>query len=183
MKRLTFIIFLTFLINNSFAATKAGINFKDNLVINQKKLQLNGLGIRKATWLKIKVYVGGLYLEEKSNNPNKFLNSNQVKFIKMKFVRDVSAKQLRDGWSEAFNNSVKDLSKIQKNVDQLNSYMTDLNSGEEMSFTFLKDKVEVLIKGQKKLPIEGAEFSRAMLSVWFINAKDQGLKEGLLGKN
>ena len=45
-----------------------GVNLPDQLQVSGKTLQLNGLGLREATIFKVRVYVAGLYLEQKSTD-------------------------------------------------------------------------------------------------------------------
>lgn len=186
-KSIALIIMITLVSFSCLAAKKIGITMADSIKINDTKLILNGLGVRKATWLRIKVYVGGLYLVKKSSNIQEILDSRAPKYLVMDFVRGVSAKKMRNGWTDAFDDSLeKDKamrSKIQGRLDKLNSYMSDIEEGDKIVFTFLANSVKVKVKNQDKGSIAGADFSRALLAVWFINAKDQGLKEGLLGKN
>ena len=52
----------------ALCGTLDGITMPDTATVGGKDLQLNGLGTRKATFLKVKVYVMGLYLEKKSQD-------------------------------------------------------------------------------------------------------------------
>lgn len=178
------IITLSLILNiSAFAGVQNGVTLPDNVQLKGKNLVLNGMGTRKATWVKVKVYVGGLYLEKKSKDFNSFLNEKSPKQIIMKFVRNVDGEDLIDGWKEAFTNAVaKDKHPALKpRMDKFYSYFSDIKKGETMVFNFLNDGVESTISGQQKEKIKGFDFSNALLSVWFINAKDEGLKEGLLG--
>lgn len=168
---------------NTFAATQDGVTLPDSIKLGKQELVLNGMGTRKATWLGIKVYVGGLYMEKKSSDYNTFLDDKKPKQIIMKFVRDVDADDLIGGWKEALENSIpKDkLPALQKRIDKFYSYISDIKKGQTMVFNFLNDGVESTINNKKFDKIPGADYSRAILSVWFVNATDKGLKKGLLG--
>lgn len=166
---------------NLYSATLNKVSMPDTLSVQGLELVLNGLGIRKATWLGVKVYVGGLYLEKKSKDSQVILQSTGVKFLRMHFVRDVKAEKLINGWNEAFTNSVKNRNKIQKRIDELNQLMGDIKSNEEILLTFSKEGVTVKFANSKSVTIKGADFAKALLSVWFINASDEGLRDGLLG--
>ena len=50
------LVLLALISFNSFALTVDGITFEDKVNVGGKDLVLNGVGIRKATFLKIKVY-------------------------------------------------------------------------------------------------------------------------------
>ncbi|CBW25350.1 putative exported protein [Halobacteriovorax marinus SJ] len=178
------LISILFLFNLSIsAATQDGITLPDTVKLSGKELVLNGLGTRKATWLGIKVYVGGLYMQKKSSDYKTFLNDQSPKQIIMEFVRDVDADDLIGGWKDAFKNSVKadDMPKLKDRIEKFYTYFTDIKKGQKMTFNFLADGVESTINGKALEKINGADFSKAMLSVWFINATDKGLKDGLLG--
>ena len=48
------------------AGERAGVSLPEKATVEGRTLILNGMGLRKATWLRVKVSVAGLYLEEKS---------------------------------------------------------------------------------------------------------------------
>ncbi len=182
MKSIIFSI-LVLLSVNVYSATQDGVTLPDTVKLSGKELVLNGLGTRKATWLGIKVYVGGFYMEKKSSDYSTFLNDKAPKQIIMKFVRDVDADDLIGGWKEAFKNAISkdDLPKLQERINTFYTYFSDIKKEQVMIFNFLADGVESTINGKKLSKIEGGDFSKAMLSVWFVNAIDEGLKKGLLG--
>lgn len=82
------------------AATLAGVTMADQATVGSKTLVLNGLGLRTASMMKVKVYVIGLYLESTSSDAKAIIRSGQSKRIEMQFVRDVSAKDITKGWTE-----------------------------------------------------------------------------------
>ena len=59
------------------AATLAGVTLPDSTQVAGKTLVLNGVGLR--TKFVVKVYVAGLYLEQKSSDPNAILKSDSPK--------------------------------------------------------------------------------------------------------
>src|SRR5215470_9478338 len=69
----------------------AGVNFPDQAQVEGTNLTLNGLGLRLATMLKVKVYVAALYVGKKSNDPASILGSSGPTELSMQFVRDVGA--------------------------------------------------------------------------------------------
>ncbi len=182
MKSIILIFFLIFLTSVQ-PATKEKVTMSDTMTLKKVPLVLNGLGVRKATWLKVRVYVGGLYLREKSKDHQKVLGMKYPKFIRMSFVRSVSGKNIKGGWTEAFQAALNEneYETLTPKITQLNNMMGDVKKGQDIELSFLKKGVEVVFNGQKKGLISGTKFSRALLSVWFINARDKGLRDGLLG--
>lgn len=181
MNKTLILIFSLLMSFNIHSATQDKVTMPDTISIKGKDLVLNGLGTRKATWLRVKVYVGGLYLEKKSKDAQTILGAKGTKYLRMHFVRDVKKAKLVNGWNEAFGNAVKDRSKIQKRIDAFNALMGDVKKNQEIVLTFTDKDVHVDFANSKTGTIKGGDFSKALLSVWFINASDEGLRDGLLG--
>jgi hypothetical protein len=180
MKRIIalFFIVLTF---NLKAASVDGINFPDKVKIDNKDLVLNGIGIRKATFLKIKVYYGALYLEAKNKDATSFMATKSPKQIIMHFVRDVDAKKLRDGFVEGMEAANKNHASLKSQLEKFNAQVTDVKKGDEFIVNFHEDGVSLVAKGKVGEKIQGADFSSALLNIWFTNPRDEDLKNGLLG--
>ncbi len=166
---------------NTFALTVDGINFPDTAVVEGKNLVLNGVGIRKATFLKIKVYYGGLYLEQKSKEIT-FINSTSPKQIIINFVREVTAKQLKETWVEGLERANTNYTTLKSSMDQLATHLVDVDKNDSIVVQFLTDGVVLTIKGKTTPKIGNADFSKGLLNVWFTKPQDENLREGLLGK-
>jgi hypothetical protein len=165
----------------TFAAEKDGITFPDKISVNGKELVLNGIGIRKATIFKVKVYYGGLYIEQKSQDAQKFLSTDAPKQIIMNFVHDVDAAKLRGGFDDALEAANKNYKSFAVSMGKFNNYLEDVAKGDKIIITFLNDGILVSVKGKEKEKIAGGDFSRALLNIWFINPTDEALSKGLLG--
>ena len=178
-----FTVIFSLLALNVFAAELDGIKFDDKVKVGTKELVLNGIGIRKATIFKVKVYYGGLYLEQKTSDHNAVLNSASPKQIVMNFVHDVDAKKLKNGFSEGFENANPNANaQLKSALEKFNSTMVDVVKGDKFVITFEADGVVISVKGKLFEKIGNSDFSKALLSIWFINASDEGLKKGLLAQ-
>jgi hypothetical protein len=178
----TLIAFLITLVSlNVFSAELDGIKFDDKIKVDNKELVLNGIGIRKATILKIKVYYGALYLEAKSKDPSAFIATTSPKQITMHFVRDVDAKKLRDAFNEGMEAANKNHATYQQQMERFNSFVPDVVKNDLILVTFLSDGVVISAKGKMSEKIGNGDFSRALLNIWFTNPRDENLKSGLLG--
>ena len=164
-----------------FSAEVDGIKFADKIKLDNKELVLNGIGIRKATFLKIKVYYGALYLEAKNKDAANFVASKSPKQIIMHFVRDVEAKKLRDGFVEGMEAANKNHQSLKAQLEKFNAQVTDVKKGDEFVVNFHEDGVSLIAKGKAGEKIQGADFSSALLNIWFTNPRDEDLKNGLLG--
>ena len=141
------------------------MNRPDQTTVNGKSLVLNGLGMRTATFLKVKVYVIGLYLESRSSDAKAIIGSDHTKRIAMHFVHDVTAKELREGWSEGFEGNYKDVASIKEEISQFNASMRDVKSGDSIVLDFSGDTVDVLINATKIDSIKGNAFQQAALGI------------------
>jgi hypothetical protein len=167
----------------AWARDLGGVSMPDQKTVGGKSLVLNGMGIREATMFKVDVYVAGLYLEAKSQDAAAILASPETKQVDLNFVRDVGAKDIREAWSKSLkNNCATDCAAVTPKFEKLNAAMEDMKNGDVMSFSFLKDKTEITVKGKAPLTIEGADFARVMLASWLgPNPPNEGLKRGMLG--
>ena len=181
MSKLLGSIFLLAFCLNLSAATLNNIAFDDKVSVEGKELVLNGIGIRKATILRIKVYYGALYLNVKSKDPSIFLASPAPKQIIMHFVHAVDAKKLRNAFTEGMEAANKNHVTFKLQMDKFNSYITDVAKDDLIVITFTIDSVLLSVKGKPVEKIMGSDFSHALLSIWFINPRDEGLRDGLLG--
>ncbi len=165
------------------AASLAGVTLPDTVQAGGKTLVLNGLGLR--TKFVVKVYVAGLYVEQKSSDPSAILNADAPKRLIMHFLRDVSRKQLVDAFDEAFDNNVPDAKKSMKaDIDRLLSALEPVKEGDEVIFTYVPGTGTALaINGKEKLTIVGAGFAPVLFSVWLgPKPPNAGLKKGILGQ-
>ena len=178
-----FVIWALFAVGAASAAELAGVAMPESISVGEKTLELNGLGLREATFLKVDVFVGGLYLEQKTHDPDEIIQSQQTKQVVMHFVRNVDAKDLRKAWTKGFKkNAGETLLTLSSRIDQLNGWMSTMRISHRMTFTFDRNNVDVHVKGSKRGTISGKDFSRAMLSIWFgPKPPNGGLKRGMLG--
>ncbi|MEO1338312.1 MAG: chalcone isomerase family protein, partial [Myxococcota bacterium] len=148
------------------AAEKAGVKMPDTVSVAGKTLQLNGLGVREATIFAIDVYVAGLYVPQKSNDPAKLMNDDVPKKLMLTFVRDVDADDIADAFSDSFKKN-KFSAKIQSQLKTLNGWMSDMKDKQSMSFTYVPGEgITVEVRGEKKGTIAGADFQKSFLAIW-----------------
>jgi hypothetical protein len=169
----------------ALAREKDGVTMPDSITVSGKALVLNGMGTREATVLKIDVYVGGLYVEAKSQDGGAIAASPGAKRLVLKFVRDVDRDKITSAWREGFEkNAPGGTAALTDRINRLNGWMTNVSKGQHLTFTYAKDKgVEVNVNGAVKGIIEGDDFARAFFLIWLgPNPPNSGLKKGLLGK-
>jgi len=166
------------------AAECRGIEFPSHLQLEGNELTLNGLGMRKATFLKVNVYVAGLYVVRPSRDARALVESNGPDELILHFVRSVGVDDLRKAWVEGFaRNSQAEVAALQGRVSQLNAWMSDVKAGERLIFVRRPGVgVRVEVNGTTKGVIAGDDFSRAFLAIWLgATPPNAELKDGLLG--
>lgn len=165
------------------AATLAGVTLPDSTQVAGKTLVLNGAGLR--TKFVVKVYVAGLYLEQKSSDPNAILKSDSPKRLVMHFVRDVSKQQMTDAFQESFEkNSPNEAKSMKADIDKMFAGLEDLKEGNEMVFTYVPGTGTTMsINGKDKVTIADKAFAPVLFSIWLGPKPPNGdLKKGLLGQ-
>jgi hypothetical protein len=164
------------------AATLADVDFDDSVTVDGKELTLNGLGLRTATAFKVKIYAIGLYLENKSSDPDAIMSSAENKRITMHFLHKVTADELSGGWTEGFENNTRDISGIKDQIAKFNASMRDVKTGESIILNFSGGKVDVLINDTLVDSIEGESFIKAVQAIWLgPKPPNEPLKKGILG--
>jgi hypothetical protein len=166
----------------AWAGTLADVTMPDQVTVSGKTLQLNGMGLR--TKLMFKIYVAGLYLEQKSKDPAQVVSSTQVKRVVMHFLSGKATKSKMDAaWHEGFEaNSPQQYEALKARVDQLVGFFGDMKPGDKIEFTFEPGTTTAALNGQVKGTIPGDDFAKALLQVWLgPEPPTEELKQGMLG--
>ena len=169
---------------SAFGAECIGVKAPDNAKAGGSDLVLNGMGVRKATLLKVKVYVASLYLSERSNDAGQILGAGRPWQLVLHFVHDVGASDMHDAFDEGFEKTAGEkLAAFKPKIETLKSRMVDFEKGHDLSFTNDPAKgVAVDVNGVGGPEIEGADFAAALLSIWIgAEPPNEDLKAGLLG--
>jgi chalcone isomerase-like protein len=178
--------FLVLALGTSTAQAKEckGVNFADQVQVDGSALSVNGLGLRLATALKVKVYVAALYVTKTSTDPNAILAANTPSELILHFVRNVGADDLRKAWSEGFEKNARDqLPALKERIATLNGWMADVKTGERLTFIHKPGAgIQVDVNGALKGTVPGEDFAKAFLSIWLgANPPNPEVKAGLLG--
>ena len=161
-----------------------GVSFPDHVTVGGQVLALNGLGIRKATFFRIKVYVAALYLARRSSDAAAILSHDESSEIALHFLWHVTTDELRGAWREGFARSAKGrLAPLRSRIATLDGWMHGVDSGQTMTFVHVRGQgIEYLLDGVKQGTIPGADFARAFLGIWLgTRPPGKALKAGLLG--
>jgi hypothetical protein len=165
------------------AATVAGVSLDDSATVDGAQLVLDGAALRSKYF--IRVYVGALYLPAPESDAAKVLESDVVRRMKMHFLRNVSAKQLCNGWKDGLAANTPDAAAdVQAGFERLCSLMKDVHDGSVLLLTYRPGRgTEIAFDGGVKGTIEGKPFADALLACWIGPDPDPGadFKKGVLG--
>lgn len=166
------------------AATVKGVSFPDTVDIGGRECRLNGVGVR--TKFVISVYLGALYLATPTREGAAAAAADEPKRTVLHFVHSrVESEKIREAWREGFAaNAGAALPQLAERLERFSAlFDQDLLKGEEIVLTYQPGKgTEVSVKGAVRGVIEGADFMKALWSVWLGEKPvDGGLKKGMLG--
>jgi hypothetical protein len=165
------------------AATLAGVTMADRESAGGQELTLNGMGLRKKFF--IKVYIGGLYLQERQSSAEKVLAADAPRILRMEFLYGVSKDQMCEAWDEGLEANTPNASaELKKQFETLCGWMEDIDDGQGAEFTYAPGSgTTVSVKGQDKGTIEGKPFADALLRCWIgpDPGPGEGFKNGVLG--
>lgn len=162
----------------------AGITFAEKITLADSPLILNGAGIRSKFFFDI--YIGALYLPEKTHDAKTAINMPGAKRVVMYFLyKKVDREKLVDGWNEGFENNLSSraFQAIKPQLTDFNKLFVNVQRGDRITLDYRPDTgTQVSINGTLKGRVGGDKFYAALLRVWLgEEPADTDLKTGMLG--
>lgn len=149
-------------------------------------VSLNGGGIRKKLFFKL--YVGGLYLTNKSSDAKAIIDADEAMAVKLQITSGmISSENMSEAINEGFEKStggnvapLKD--KISKFVDTFKK--SEIVEGNVFDIVYVPGTgVESYKNGKLQSTIEGLDFKKALFGIWLCDEPaDEDLKKAMLGK-
>lgn len=164
------------------AGELAGVTLDDTMGIGDKTVTLAGMGIRVKTFLKVKVYLAGLYMENPSKNAGDIIGSDQAKAMVMSFLyKEVEGEKLQESWRAGFDaNTPSAGPDLKKRMERFVSlFSASAIKGDTYIFSYEPGKgTTITLKGEDRATIPGADFASALMAIWFGDELgDGGLKK------
>lgn len=183
-KKMKLIIVLScFLLSLPLLAQEiSGVKIANNITIDTIPLQLNGAGIRSKFFLNL--YVGSLYLPEKSTKVKSILNFPSVA-IRLNITSGmITSTRMTDALNKGFNLATNNnTSKINPQIKAFTAFFKKKIKNNDQ-FTLVANKkngVAVYKNNKKQGIIIGEAFRVALLNIWLgNNPVQQSLKKELL---
>jgi len=167
----------------ALAATCSGVTMPDSLENGDDRLVLNGMGVRLAPFLGFAVYVAGLYLPERSTDPNVIIGQDQPRRMILHFVEDVNESSMKSGMQRSLAMNSSELTDtLIEPIKEFQAAMSGFKKGQIVAFDYLPGRGTIVtVDGETATQIEGANFATAWISMWLGKPPNEELKTGLLG--
>lgn len=162
----------------------AGVKVPDALSVNGAALKLNGAGLRRATFFKVNVYVGALYLAAPSRDPDAIVEADEPKSVRMRFLRNVGKDKIAEAFREGFEkNSGAEARALEPPLGRVAAALpAELIEGSELDVTYVPGKGTTVSWASGEVTIEGKPFADAMFRTWLgPHPADGDLKKAMLG--
>lgn len=162
----------------------SGITPEKSIIIEGKTLSFNGAGLREKFFLDL--YVGSLYLTNKSSSSEKVINSDETMAITIDIVSGlITSEKMINAIDEGFENSTNGkMSTFKSQIQEFkNAFSEEIIKGNDFTIAYIPTIGTVVYKNGKKIKtIKGLAFKKAVFGIWFCNKPaDEGLMEDMLG--
>ena len=149
------------------AADLDGVSMPDMRVVDGTQMHLNGIGLRTFSVLGIRIYVAGLYLQRRSDDPDAILHSSETKLLDIRFLRDVDAEDARRAWQESFEQNCKAPCHLDPNdLQRFLAAVPSVHRGDDSTLLFTAQGVHVTFNARPMGDIADPHFAELMLTTF-----------------
>jgi hypothetical protein len=169
----------------AFALEIEGVKVPPQSSVNGQSLTLNGAGLRTVTiaFIPIKAYVAAFYTPAPLKSEEAVLASPGPLQFTFTFLKSVTQTQAVNAWQSQIQASMTySYPGIEKDRTAFIGMFGAINQGGTEMIQLVGSETQVYDNGKLKGTIQGRDFQKAFLSVWFgSNPVQQDLKAALLG--
>lgn len=179
------IIFSLFMSSFATAQTKIGdVVLPNTETFGEYELILNGAGIREKFW--INMYVGALYLPQKSSDAQAILKSDKPLAVRLHIVSKlITSKRMSDAVNDGFEKSTGgNTAPLKNRINKLEGFFSEeIHDDDVFDMTYQPEIGVVVYKNGEKLGvIEGKDFKEALFGIWLSkDPAEEDMKEAMLG--
>jgi hypothetical protein len=168
------------------AVTISGVEIPDTLTLANggPALILNGAAVREKLFLDI--YIGALYLPEKTGDAQAILSDSGPACVGMHFLyKEISKEKITGAWEDglAANHTTAEMLALRSQLNKFNALFLTMHKGDIIRICYLPGTgTEVRINGERRGNVEGETFFHALLGIWLgAHPVSKALKQGMLG--
>lgn len=168
---------------SAMAAVLEGVSLPATTTLGGTELHLNGIALRTYSWLRIRIYVAGLYLERPAHDAEAILHSPEKKLIVVRFIHDVGVDDARQAWREGFDDNCRAPCHLAPaDVARFLAAVPAMRAGDRSTLAFTPAGVAITLNEQSVGTIADPMFARAVLATFIgPHPPTERLKRGLLG--
>ncbi len=159
----------------------SGVQVSDTVQAGGQTLLLNGAGIRKKSFLGIKVYVGALYVAQRSTDAAAVVAADAPKVLRITMMRDVDKESMQKAFREGIEaNSPGQTAALAARLKQVeDSFPPEFKDKQVLAVTYVPGQgTTVGVEGTKSITIAGKDFADALLRIWLgPSPTDGGLED------
>ena len=167
-------------------ASLEGQQFEDTLVLSDRTLRLNGLGLRGVAW--VKAFVAGLYLPAPTRDSLQVLSMPGPKRLRLKIMLQAPSHELTRSLTSRIARHEPESVQLQlgTRLERLASHIDsigDLQVGDTIDLDFEPDAGTVVRINERRIgqPVAGDDLYRAVLKIFVgEHPVDRRMREGLL---
>ena len=171
----------------------AGVSMPESCTLGQDNLVLNGAGLREKFSIGVDVYVGGLYLKNKTTNALQIINSDEPMVIRLCMVRNVNAQEFSENTLAGFHESSRNLGINIGGIDSeikrfLSVFSGSISKNDVFDITWSRAEGVRVYKNFSRTPavtIKNMTLKRALFGIWLTNRSEDKLnvlRRGMLGE-
>lgn len=167
----------------TLSAKVGGVVMPEQIASGDSTLVLNGAGIRTKLF---KLYVGGLYLVEKTSNADEIINADAAMSVRLEIISGlITAEKMESATREGFQKSTKgNTAPIAQEIESfLDVFRETISLGDIFEFAYRPGEGVVIYKnGVEKNRIQGMSFKSSLFGIWLCDKPAQEkLKKAMLG--
>lgn len=167
-----------------------GVQVPDSVSVGGQTLALNGVGIRKkkVAFVKVDVYVGALYVQQRSQDAEAIVKADAPKQVTMTFLRDVDRARIMEAFKDGFeSNSRATLAQVTPGLDEVAKAVGgEVKKGQALVVAYVPGQGTTVTGPGGKVTVPGEAFAEAMFRNWLgPKPTDDGieaLKKSMLGQ-
>jgi hypothetical protein len=165
------------------AAELDGVSLPDVRVVDGAQMRLNGIGLRTYSIFGIPIYVAGLYLEQPTPDALRILHSHERKFLDMRFLHDVDAKDARHAWQEGLEQNCTAPCHLDPvAVQQFLAAVPSMRKGDSSTMLFTATGMTATVNGRIIGQVADPHFATTLLATFIGEVPPTPqLKRQLLG--
>lgn len=152
---------------SAMAAKLAGVVLPDAREAGGVRLVLNGIALRTYSILGIRIYVAGLYLEQRSHDATAILDSPETKLLDIHFLRSVSRQKSEEAWRTGFANNCRSPCYLDpSDIDRFIAAVPAVRAGDISMFLFTPHGLSITFDGRLLGTITDRHFAREILATF-----------------